>query len=590
MRPVPITRRNLLAGAAVLAATPAFAATGQHSVTDAPVADTTSAADRVSPYGSHQAGITTPRPANGMVAAFHVLASDPSALERLFRRLTERIVFLTSGGPLPEADPKLPPPDSGILGPVVQPDALTVTVGLGASLFEERTWLAELKPRVLSRMTRFHNDALNAETCHGDLLDPALRQHPGHGGPRAPRPGEEPARPAGAEVGAGRQRAGAPAASRCCRPRARATSSASATARPIPTAATRALMDRVVWVSPGSGEPAWTTGGSYVAVRIVRTLVERWDRTPLGEQERIIGRMKMSGAPLDRPDGTEAMVPDFAADPDGALTPLDAHIRLANPRTPGTEASLMLRRPFNYVNGVLKNGQLDQGLLFIAFQADLERSFIAVQRRLDREPLEEYIKPVGGGYFFALPGFAEGDYLGSSLIAALSPTSQTSSQSNPGLPAPTESHAKGVPMRFLTLAAAGALIASQAQPRPPSTWSDRSATTRSSSPSRSTRSSPTRRPSSSAVKAGDVETAKALFAPTRINYEEIEPIAELFSDLDVAIDSRADDYEKAEADPAFPGFHRIEYGLWEENSTAGLEPIADKLLADVKELQSASRG
>lgn len=87
-----------------------------------------------------------------------------------------------------------------------------------------------------------------------------------------------------------------------------------------------------------------------------------------------------------------------------------------------------------------------------------------------------------------------------------------------------------------------------------------------------------------AVKAGEVEKAKALFAPTRVSYEAIEPIAELFSDLDASIDSRADDYEKAEADPAFPGFHRIEYGLWEKNSTEGLGPVADKLLADVKEL------
>lgn len=87
-----------------------------------------------------------------------------------------------------------------------------------------------------------------------------------------------------------------------------------------------------------------------------------------------------------------------------------------------------------------------------------------------------------------------------------------------------------------------------------------------------------------AIKAGDIEKAKALFAPTRLNYERIEPIAELFSDLDVSIDSRADDYELAEKDPKFPGFHRLEYGLWEEKSTENLGPIADKLLADVKEL------
>ncbi|MBB3809702.1 iron uptake system protein EfeO [Pseudochelatococcus contaminans] len=93
-----------------------------------------------------------------------------------------------------------------------------------------------------------------------------------------------------------------------------------------------------------------------------------------------------------------------------------------------------------------------------------------------------------------------------------------------------------------------------------------------------------------AVKAGDVEKAKALYAPTRVSYEKIEPIAELFSDLDVAIDSRADDHEKAEADPAFGGFHRIEYGLWEKNSTEGLTEYADKLQADVEELNSRIAG
>lgn len=89
-----------------------------------------------------------------------------------------------------------------------------------------------------------------------------------------------------------------------------------------------------------------------------------------------------------------------------------------------------------------------------------------------------------------------------------------------------------------------------------------------------------------AVKAGEVDKAKALYASTRVSYERVEPIAELFSDLDVSIDSRADDYEGAEKDPAFPGFHRIEYSLWVKNSADDVKPVADKLLADVKELQS----
>lgn len=93
-----------------------------------------------------------------------------------------------------------------------------------------------------------------------------------------------------------------------------------------------------------------------------------------------------------------------------------------------------------------------------------------------------------------------------------------------------------------------------------------------------------------AVKAGDLETARALYAPARRPYEEIEPIAELFGDLDALIDSRADDYELAEQDPEFPGFHRIEYGLWTQNSTEGLDPVADRLLADVTRLRDGIGG
>lgn len=88
-----------------------------------------------------------------------------------------------------------------------------------------------------------------------------------------------------------------------------------------------------------------------------------------------------------------------------------------------------------------------------------------------------------------------------------------------------------------------------------------------------------------AVKAGDLKTAQALYAPTRVNYETIEPIAELFNDLDNSINSRANDHEKKEADEGFTGFHRIEFGLFEKQSTEGLTPLANKLNSDVAELQ-----
>jgi deferrochelatase/peroxidase EfeB len=176
-----------------------------------------------------------------------------------------------------------------------------------------------------------------------------------------------------------------------------------------------ALMDRHVWVQPGDDEPAWAVGGSYQAVRLLRMLVEFWDRTPLAEQEAIIGRDKASGAPLD--GRVETDLPDYAADPDGARTPLDAHIRLANPRTTDTADSLILRRGFSYSRGFDGAGRLDQGLAFVSFQRSLERGFLAVQARLTGEPLEEYILPVGGGFFFALPGVPDRDaYLGQPLF------------------------------------------------------------------------------------------------------------------------------------------------------------------------------
>ena len=88
-----------------------------------------------------------------------------------------------------------------------------------------------------------------------------------------------------------------------------------------------------------------------------------------------------------------------------------------------------------------------------------------------------------------------------------------------------------------------------------------------------------------AVKAGKLEEAQKAYAPAHFTYERIEPIAEVFNDLDKSMDSRADDYEKKEADPNFSGFHRLEHGLFAKKSTAGLNDYADKLMKDVQDLK-----
>jgi len=88
-----------------------------------------------------------------------------------------------------------------------------------------------------------------------------------------------------------------------------------------------------------------------------------------------------------------------------------------------------------------------------------------------------------------------------------------------------------------------------------------------------------------AIKAGELAKAQSLYAPTRVYYERIEPIAELFADLDASIDAREDDYENGVQDADFTGFHRLEYGLFKQESTDGMAPFAERLMSDVEDLE-----
>ncbi|MBH9966024.1 iron uptake system protein EfeO [Rossellomorea oryzaecorticis] len=90
-----------------------------------------------------------------------------------------------------------------------------------------------------------------------------------------------------------------------------------------------------------------------------------------------------------------------------------------------------------------------------------------------------------------------------------------------------------------------------------------------------------------AVKAGDVEKAKELYAPARMYFERSEPIAESFGDLDPRIDARlADIQDEGKGEEEWSGYHKLEYALWEEGTTEGYEETADQLLKDVKELRA----
>ncbi|MEV6673851.1 iron uptake transporter deferrochelatase/peroxidase subunit [Streptomyces sp. NPDC051162] len=360
-------------------------------------------------HGTHQGAVLTPPARSTAFVAFDVTADGRGELTDLLRTLTARARFLTAGGTPPPVGITGPPADSGLLGPSVPADGgLRVTVAVGSSLFDDRFGLSGRAPRRLRTMPAFPDDGLDPAWCHGDLsvqlcadstdtVLHALRDLTRHtrgglqirwradGFTAPPRPSGNPRNLFGFKDG---------------------------TANPDPRD-TR-LMDRLVWTGAHSGEPRWATGGSYQVVRLIRMLVEFWDRVSRTEQERILGRDRDTGAPLD--GDRESDAPRYALDPKGEVIPLDSHIRLAGPRTPEAEYQRILRRSYSYDRGTDRNGNLDMGLLFCCYQRDPERQFAAVQRSLAGEPLTDYVTPFGGGYFFALPGVRDdADFYGRAL-------------------------------------------------------------------------------------------------------------------------------------------------------------------------------
>ncbi|HEY1519059.1 MAG TPA: Dyp-type peroxidase [Solirubrobacteraceae bacterium] len=363
--------------------------------------------------GLYQAGILTPKPDEATFVALDSVAPNRAVMFEALQALSTEARLLTQGDTVGLAEIDDPPPDSGILGPVDSPDSLTVTIALGSSLFDGRYGLAAARPRQLTAMPVFANDELDPARTGGDVLlqicagqrdtvihtfRELMRAVAGRLVVRWTIDGFQSAQ-RGPSVKNNRRNL-----------------FAFRDGTSNPDVADPAKMRQLIWIGPGNGEPAWATGGTYAIVRTIRMHVEFWDRVGMLEQEQMIGRDRVTGAPLGGTD--EFQDPRFDLDPQGNRIPLSAHIRMANPRTPATADQRILRRGYNYHRGVDEAGDLDQGLVFIAFNQDPERQFATIQRRLDTEPMIDYITPVGGGYFFAPRGTRGGsDWVGSGLAA-----------------------------------------------------------------------------------------------------------------------------------------------------------------------------
>ncbi len=357
--------------------------------------------------GPHQAGIITPAGGQATLVALDAIAPNRATLLEALAAVSSRARELTAGYSFGQAERDDPPPDSGMVGTTVTPDALTVTIAFGASLFDDRFGLQAMRPAGLTAMPRFPGDDIDENRAHGDVLltlDADQRDTVLH----AMREILRPVRGAltvrwtldgflGAQRGPTARNA-----------RRNLFGFRDGTSNPTGTE-----RDALLWLPADAG---WAAGGTFQVVRVIRQWVEFWDRVGLREQENMIGRFRDSGAPLG---GTsEFQNPRYDQDPKGDRIPLDAHIRLANPRTRETEPHRILRRGFNYHRGVDAAGQLDDGLIFNAFNRSIQDQFETIQKRLAGEPMTDYITPVGGGYYFA-PRSATGptDWVGSGLTS-----------------------------------------------------------------------------------------------------------------------------------------------------------------------------
>ncbi len=369
-------------------------------------------ADEYAFEGAHQAGITTRVQEHLHFASFDMMprASRDDLVSLLqdwsyaASRLTKGLDVSASGavGGSPEA----PPDDTGEAQGLTAA-GLTITFGLGPSLFlaeGDRFGIADRRPSALVDLPGFLGDALDAGYTGGDLCIQACADDPQvavHAVRNLSRIAFGRARLRWSQLGFGRT---SRTAADQQTPR-NLFGYKDGTANILADDAQ--ALDEHVWVGE-KDEPAWMSGGSYLVARKIAMLVETWDRLRLAEQDRTIGRVKGSGAPLS--GGGEMTEPVFS----GSAIDEHSHVRLAHPKI--NDGIRILRRGYNYVDGNNELGRLDAGLFFLSYQRSPEQ-FVTLQKRLSTDLMSEYIKHIGSGIWAVPPGARQGSYVGAALFA-----------------------------------------------------------------------------------------------------------------------------------------------------------------------------
>ena len=374
--------------------------------------------------GIRQAGIITPAQDRMHFVALDVTPgttrADLIALLKSWTKATERMTLGAEAAPggVAGGNPLAAPADTGeAMG--LPASGLTVTVGVGPSLFDDRFGLADRCPEALADLPAFRLDALDPARSGGDLCLQACAHDPQvavHAIRNLVRLGFGKVSVRWSQLGFGRTSS---------------TSTTQATPRNLfgyqdgtnnLKAEEPTLLDEHVWVQPedltavpGS---AWLAGGSYLVARRIRMHIEVWDRTSLQEQDATFGRRKGKGEPMGGKEEFDA--PDFAklgADGTPAIPPT-SHVFLAHEKHLG--GIRILRRGYNFTDGTDGLGRLDAGLFFVAFMRDAHRQFVPMQRALAaKDRLNEYIVHNGSALFACPPGVRDGepdDFWGRALL------------------------------------------------------------------------------------------------------------------------------------------------------------------------------
>ena len=420
-----LSRRRLLgvgAGAAVAGAVAgvggAYAAS--HGSADAQSAGETTGTDDSVPFrGQHQAGIITPAQDRMHFVALDVVTTDRAALAAMLKAWTRAAERMTAGaeaapGGVVGGGPYRAPEDTGEAYDLDASD-LTITIGYGPSLFDDRFGLADRKPAALRDLPGFVGDDLDPARSDGDLCIQACANDPQvavHAVRNLVRMGFGVVSVRWSQLGFGRTSS---------------TTRNQVTPRNMfgfkdgtnnLKAEDADALSEHVWVQPEDvpGASAWLSGGSYLVARRIRMHIEIWDRTPLQEQQDIIGRDKGEGAPLGQQAEFDPL--DFTkkgADGQPAI-PVDAHVALAHEsRLNGIR---ILRRGYNFTDGSDGVGHLDAGLFFIGFMRDAHQQFVPMQRSLAaKDGLNEYIEHTGSAIFACPPGLGPDEHWGQTLFS-----------------------------------------------------------------------------------------------------------------------------------------------------------------------------